>query len=76
MRRLLAAAAAATALLVAPAASAGGPSLIVGAAEDNVKAGTLTEAKAQLDLLKLAGLDAVRVTSIWDPANPDPRSPS
>jgi hypothetical protein len=72
MRRLLAAAAAATALLVAPAASAGGPSLIVGAAEDNVKAGTLTEAKAKLDLLKLAGLDAVRVTSIWDPENPDP----
>jgi hypothetical protein len=72
MRGLLAAAAAATALLVAPAAQAGGPSMIVGAAEDNVKAGTLTEAKAKLDLLKLAGLGAVRVTSIWDPLNPAP----
>jgi hypothetical protein len=72
MRRLLAAAAAATVLLVAPAARAGGPSLIVGAAEDDVKAGTLAEAKAKLDLLKVAGLGAVRVTSIWDPANPEP----
>ena len=72
MRGLLAAAAAATALLVAPVAHSGGPSMIVGAAEDDVKAGTLTEAKAKLDLLKVAGLGAVRVTSIWDPAHPDP----
>ena len=74
MRGLLAAAAAAAALIVlaAPAARAGGPSMMVGAAEDDVKATTLAEAKAKLDLLKLAGLDAVRVTSIWDPLNPDP----
>ena len=50
---------------------AGGPSLIVGAAEDDVSE-PLTEAKAKLDLLKVAGLGAVRVTSIWDPAHPDP----
>jgi hypothetical protein len=72
MRGLLTAAAAAIALLIAPAAHSGGPSMIVGAAEDNVKAGTLTEAKAKLDLLKVAGLGAVRVTSIWDPSHPDP----
>jgi hypothetical protein len=46
--------------------------MLVGAAEDQVKQGTLTEAKAKLDLLRLAGFDAVRVTSIWDPANPAP----
>jgi len=71
MRRLLVAAAAA-AVLLAPCARAGGPTLVVGAAEDDVKAGTLTEAKAKLGLLKLAGLGAVRVTSIWDPLNPAP----
>ena len=58
--------------VLAPAAHAGGPALLVGAAEDEVKASTLTESKAKLDLLRLAGLGAVRVTSIWDPANPVP----
>jgi hypothetical protein len=72
MRGLLVSAAAAAVLLLAPAARAGGPSILVGAAEDNVKAGTLTETKAKLDLLQLAGLGAVRVTSIWDPDNPAP----
>jgi len=60
------------ALAVAAPARAGGPSLIVGAAEDNVRQSTLTATKAKLDLLKLAGLSAVRVTSIWDPASPLP----
>ena len=72
MRGLLTVAAATLALLVAPAAQSGGPSMIVGAAEDSVKAETLTDAKAKLDLLKVAGLGAVRVTSIWDPLHPDP----
>jgi hypothetical protein len=35
---------------------------VVGAAEDDVRAGTIAEAKAKLDLLKLGGLEAVRVT--------------
>ncbi|MGE5274393.1 MAG: hypothetical protein ACM3QU_11645 [Verrucomicrobiota bacterium] len=72
MRLPLAAAAAAAVLLIAPSARAAGPSLLVGAAEDDVKAGTLAEAKAKLDLLKLAGLEAVRVTAIWDPGDPHP----
>jgi hypothetical protein len=72
MRGLLVSAAAAAVLLLAPAAPAGGPALLVGAAEDDVKAGTFTETKAKLDLLQLAGFGAVRVTSIWDPANPAP----
>jgi hypothetical protein len=57
---------------MSPAARAGGPTMVVGAAEDAVKADTPAEAKARLDLLKLAGLDAVRVTSIWDPTRPTP----
>jgi hypothetical protein len=72
MRRLLLTFIAAGILVTAPAARAGGPSMLIGAAEDAVKADTLTEAKARLDLLRLAGLDAVRVTSIWDPDNPLP----
>jgi hypothetical protein len=53
------------ALAAAPAALAGGPGMIVGGTEDAVKQPTLTAAKAQMDLLKLAGLDAVRVTQVW-----------
>src|SRR5262249_23003231 len=81
VRGLLAAAAAAAALtmlvpnVLPPSAHAGGPSLQIGAAEDDVKAPSLLETKAKLDLLRLAGLNAVRVTSTWDPLNPDP-SPS
>jgi hypothetical protein len=56
------------ALVLAPAAAAGGPTMLVGAAEDAVKQPTLAEAKAKLDLLKLAGFNAVRVTSLWNPA--------
>jgi hypothetical protein len=72
MRGLFVSAAAAVMLLVAPASHAGGPSMLVGAAEDDVKAGTLTATKAKLDLLQLAGFNTVRVTSIWDPDNPAP----
>jgi hypothetical protein len=69
---LVAAAAAAALLMLVPGGHAGGPSLRIGAAEDDVKAPSFAETKAKLDLLKLAGLSAVRVTSIWDPENPDP----
>jgi hypothetical protein len=73
MRRLLLLLAAAAAVLVAvPSAPAGGPSMFVGAAEDAVKSDSLAEAKARLDLLHLAGLNSVRVTSIWDPTSPNP----
>jgi hypothetical protein len=72
MRRLLLSVIVIGILFAAPAAQAGGPSMLIGAAEDGVKADTLTEAKARLDLLRLAGLDAVRVTSIWNPDSPLP----
>ncbi len=48
--------------------------MVLGAAEDNVRQTTLTASKAKLDLLRLVGLNAVRVTSIWDPANPLPNA--
>jgi hypothetical protein len=54
-------------LVGARAAPAAGPALLIGAAEDVVKQPTLTEAKAQMDLLRLAGFQAVRITSIWAP---------
>ena len=41
--------------------------LIVGAAEDASKEPELTVAKAKMDLASLAGLSAVRITSLWTP---------
>jgi hypothetical protein len=64
--RLAAAAAVLLAVVAAPA-FAGGPTMVIGAAEDVVKQDTVVAAKAKLDLLRLAGFDAVRVTSIWAP---------
>ena len=58
---------AASCLAVAPAAHAGGPALVLGATEDAVRAPTLAGAKAQLDLLVLAGFRGVRITQIWTP---------
>ena len=52
--------------LAAPA-HAGGPSLVIGAAEDAVKLDNVAAAKARLDLLRVAGFNAVRITSIWAP---------
>jgi hypothetical protein len=48
-------------------ASAGGPQLLVGAAEDSPKQPTLAAAKAEVTLLRLAGLDALRMTVEWEP---------
>jgi len=60
------------ALALARPAAAAGPALLVGAAEDQVKQGSLVAAKAKLELLRLAGLRAVRVTSIWAPGLREP----
>jgi hypothetical protein len=59
--------AAATVLAVAPGARAGGPGLVLGATEDAVRMPTLAGAKAQMDLLVLAGFRGVRITQIWTP---------
>ena len=41
--------------------------LLVGAAEDASRQPELTVAKAKMDLAVLAGLNAVRITSLWQP---------
>jgi hypothetical protein len=58
-----------TAFVLAPAARAGGPALVLGATEDAVRAPTLAGAKAEMDLLVLAGFRGVRITQIWAPGN-------
>jgi len=55
--------------VLAPAAHAGGPGLVIGATEDAVRSSTLTDAKAQMDLLALAGFRGVRITQIWTPGS-------
>ena len=59
-------------LVLASPAYAGGPGLRVGAAEDVVKQPTLPAAQAEVQLLRLAGLDTVRVTAIWSPGETAP----
>jgi hypothetical protein len=54
-------------LALAPAARAGGPAMLVGTADDTVRQPTLVEAKAKMGQLRLAGLNAVRVTETWTP---------
>lgn len=53
------------ALVLAPAARAGGPGMIVGAAEDIGKQPTLVQAKAQVELARLVGFQALRATAQW-----------
>jgi len=54
-------------LALAQPARAAGPQLVLGATEDAVRTPTIAEAKAQMDLLVLAGFRAVRITQIWTP---------
>src|SRR5207302_4123640 len=60
------------ALAAAPSAFAGGPAMTIGATEDIVKQPDLVGAKAQMDLLKLAGLTSARVTQYWVPGQTEP----
>jgi hypothetical protein len=59
--------AAAAAALAPSALAGGGPRIQIGATEDAVRAPTLAASKAQMDLLKLAGFRAVRVSQVWPP---------
>ena len=73
MGRLCAAVLAALALLaIVPSAFAGGPAMRVGVSEDEVRQTSLVAAKARLDLLRLAGLDSVRVSATWAPGQTSP----
>ena len=55
-------------------AHAGGPAMLVGAAEDAVQADNVPAAKAKLDLLRLAGFGAVRITEVWAPGQRAPNA--
>ncbi len=69
-RRHLAALGAALGLvpaLAAPSPAVAGPGLVLGAVEDDVRSATLVEAEARMQLFRLAGFRAVRVTSFWTP---------
>ncbi len=59
--------------LAAPArAFAGGPAMLIGATEDAVRQPTLAGAKAQMDILRLAGFNALRITQVWAPGQTEP----
>lgn len=64
MRALIVAAAAALALAF-PVAAGASQRMLVGAAEDASKEPTLFQAEVKMDLAKLAGFDAVRLTAQW-----------
>ena len=61
----LAALAAAVAVLALPGLARASQGMLVGAAEDAAEAPSLAQAKAKMDLAKLAGLDAIRLTAQW-----------
>jgi hypothetical protein len=44
-----------------------GPGLMVGAVEDDARASSLVEAETRMELLRVSGFRAVRVTSYWSP---------
>jgi hypothetical protein len=54
------------ALVLAPPAFSGGPTMFVGASEDSAQQPSLALAKGQMDLAKLAGFNAVRLSVHWD----------
>jgi hypothetical protein len=51
--------------LATPGIARASAGMLVGAAEDAAKAPTLAQAKVKMDLAKLAGLDAIRLTAQW-----------
>lgn len=61
------------AVLCAPGAAHGAPGMYIGAVEDAAKQLDLVGAKAKMDLARLAGFGAVRITAIWEPGQTQPR---
>ncbi len=62
----------AVAALALPGPALASQGMQVGAAEDAAKAPSLAVAKAKMDLAKLAGLNAIRVTALWRPGQTAP----
>jgi hypothetical protein len=60
------------ALALVPVAHAGGPAMEIGATEDAVRSTSLSGAKSQMDLLRLAGFTAVRISQEWAPGETKP----
>src|SRR5690242_1181099 len=58
--------------LTSASAATAGPGLFVGAAEDGGRTADPVIARAQMDLARLAGLDAIRVTTVWPRGGPHP----
>ena len=69
---LAVAVAAAAFLACSGPANAAGPGLLIGSSEDAVKNTSLVQAKARMSILRLAGFDSVRITSIWWPGETKP----
>ena len=74
LRAALAATFVTAAGLLAPAVAEAGPGMVVGAVEDNVRASSLVEAEARMELLRVSGFRAVRITSYWNPGEQAPAS--
>jgi hypothetical protein len=60
------------AALAAPGVAEGATGVSVGAAEDSAKAPSLAIAKVKMDLAKLAGMDAIRLTAQWKTGKTEP----
>lgn len=69
----LAAVSALACALASPGLASAGPGLVVGVVEDDVRASSLVEAETRMQILRVSGFRAVRVTSLWTPgrARPD-----
>jgi len=65
MRRLALVTTVVACAVAAPAQAGSG--LLIGAAEDSVKQADVGSAAVQVDLARLAGLDALRITALWAP---------
>ncbi|MCS7006609.1 MAG: hypothetical protein RMM28_05590 [Thermoleophilia bacterium] len=53
--------------LATPAVASAGPNMTVGVVEDDVRASSLVEAETRMQILRVSGFRAVRVTSLWRP---------
>jgi hypothetical protein len=72
MPRLTTFCAAALAALALASPGLAGRGMLVGAAEDAGKTGDLVTSKAKMDLARLAGMNAIRETTIWKPGQTAP----
>ena len=53
--------------LLAPAAAEAGPGMVVGAVDDGARSTSLVETETRMELLRVSGFRAVRITSFWNP---------